>query len=221
MAPARTQEQRRTQTRAKLLAATTGCLVEHGYGGTTVGRVCTRAGLSSGGLFAHFDTKAALVAAAAAEILAHARAEAAADFLDRPHTDPVGDAIAVAWRLYRRPDLRAVLELFVVARTDPALAANLDAVDAPHREELAGLLRRMLPERASHPAFDDLAELVLATLFGLALDVGTVRSAQLREREVALLADLVRQRLDLDAGGGAAAAGEHEHGGRSDRRDRG
>jgi hypothetical protein len=38
-------------------------------------------------------------------------------------------------------------------------------------------------------------ELVLATMFGLALDVGTIRSAELREREVALLTELVRQRL--------------------------
>ena len=195
MAAARTQEQRRTATRAKLLAATTTCLIEHGYAGTTVGRVCTRAGLSSGGLFAHFDSKAELVAAAAAEILRRAREDAAADFLAAEHTDPVGDAIAVAWRLYRRHDLRAALELFALGRTDPELAGHLDVIDAPHRAELARLIRLMLPEAARLPEFDDLVELVLATLLGLSLDVGTVRTAELRDREVALLTDLVRARL--------------------------
>ncbi|MFA9430325.1 TetR/AcrR family transcriptional regulator [Egicoccus sp. AB-alg2] len=195
MAPARTQEQRRAATRAKLLAATAACLTEHGYVGTTVGRVCKRAGVSSGGLFAHFDSKAELLAATAAEILRRAREDAAADFLARDHGDPIADAVAVAWRFYRRHDLRAALELFVAGRTDPELAAHLDAVDAPHREQLGHLVRLMLPAQAGHPDFDDVVELVLATMFGLALDVGTIRSAELREREVALLTELVRHRL--------------------------
>ncbi|MBS3941432.1 MAG: TetR/AcrR family transcriptional regulator [Actinobacteria bacterium] len=210
MVAARTQEQRREATRAKLLAATTACLIEHGYAGTTVGRVCKRAGVSSGGLFAHFDSKAELVATAAAEILRRSREDAVADFLSTSatseqgerddarsseRTDPIGEAIAVAWRLYRRHDLRAALELFVVGRTDSELAGHLDAVDVPHREQLAVLVRHMLPDVADHPDFDDTVELVLATMFGLSLDVGTVRSAELRDREVALLADLVRARL--------------------------
>jgi AcrR family transcriptional regulator len=195
VAAARTQKQRREATRAKLLAATTALLIEHGYAGTTVGRVCKRAGVSSGGLFAHFDSKAELVAAAAAEILRRSREDAVADFLATEHTDPVGDAVAVAWRLYRRHDLRAALELFVVGRTDTELAEHLDAVDVPHREQLAVLIRHMLPGVADHPDFGDIVELVLATLFGLSLDVGTVRSAELRDREVALLTDMVRARL--------------------------
>lgn len=195
MAVARTQKQRREATRAKLLAATTACLVEYGYAGTTVGRVCKRAGVSSGGLFAHFDSKAQLVAAAAAEILRRSREDAVADFLANRGDDPIADAVAVAWRLYRRHDLRAALELFVVGRTDPELARHLDAVDVPHREQLAVLIRQMLPEVADHPDFDDTVELVLATMFGLSLDVGTVRSAELRDREVALLTELVRTRL--------------------------
>lgn len=191
----RTQQQRREATRAKLLAATTACLIEHGYAGTTVGRVCERAGVSSGGLFAHFDSKAELIASAAAEILRRSREDAVADFLANRGDDPVGEAVAVAWRLYRRHDLRAALELFVVGRTDRELAEHLDAVDVPHREQLAVLIRQMLPEAAGHPDFDDVVELVLATMFGLSLDVGTVRSAELRDREVALLTELVRARL--------------------------
>lgn len=192
---ARTQQQRREATRAKLLEATSACLIEHGYTGTTVGRICELAGVSSGGLFAHFDSKAELVAAAAAEILRRSREDAVADFLAGEHTDPIGDAVAVAWKLYRRHDLRAALELFVVGRTDRELAQQLDAVDVPHREQLAVLIRQMLPGASDHPDFDDTVELVLATMFGLSLDVGTVRSAELRDREVALLTDLVRTRL--------------------------
>lgn len=78
-APRRTQQQRREETRQRLLDATIDCLVEHGFAGTTTQRVQERAGVSRGALLHHFASKADLLAAATHHVaelrLAHIRAE--------------------------------------------------------------------------------------------------------------------------------------------------
>ena len=61
--PRRTQQQRREETRGRLLAATQTALVERGYAGTTTTEVCRRAEVSQGALFKHFASKGELLAA--------------------------------------------------------------------------------------------------------------------------------------------------------------
>ena len=58
--PRRTQAQRREETRDRLFRAALECLVEHGYAGMTLSAVVKRAGLSSGALWRHCQTKAEL-----------------------------------------------------------------------------------------------------------------------------------------------------------------
>ncbi|MGB6181142.1 MAG: helix-turn-helix domain-containing protein, partial [Rhodococcus sp. (in: high G+C Gram-positive bacteria)] len=60
----RTQEQRRTDTIARLLDAAITSLAEKGYAATTVNEVVTRAGVSSGALFRHFPTRLDVMVAA-------------------------------------------------------------------------------------------------------------------------------------------------------------
>ena len=60
----RSQDERTAQTRARVLDAVLGCLVERGYAGTTTTAVAARAGVSRGAQLHHYRTRAALVAAA-------------------------------------------------------------------------------------------------------------------------------------------------------------
>lgn len=55
------------RTRARILAAAAHELAEHGYGGTSLRRVATAAGLKVGSLYFHFATKDDLVAATLAD----------------------------------------------------------------------------------------------------------------------------------------------------------
>src|SRR5215212_4680044 len=64
----RTQEERRAQTRTKLLDATVRSLVEVGYAGTTTRAVAQRAGVSSGAQTHHFPRRVDLVAAAVEQL---------------------------------------------------------------------------------------------------------------------------------------------------------
>src|SRR3954470_18270633 len=61
---ARTQEERRAETRTKLLDATVRSLVEGGLSATTSRRVCELAGVSQGAQTYHFPLRTDLLGAA-------------------------------------------------------------------------------------------------------------------------------------------------------------
>ncbi|HEY0401797.1 MAG TPA: TetR/AcrR family transcriptional regulator [Blastococcus sp.] len=133
----RTQQERREDTRARLLAATIECLVEHGYAGTTTQRVQDRAGLSRGALLHHFATKEALLVAAVSHVadaqISAVRAEA------------VGGATSEAELLHHvmsGPLFLAGLELWQAARTEPALRAAL----LPAERRVGAAVRQLLDE---------------------------------------------------------------------------
>jgi AcrR family transcriptional regulator len=126
----RTQEERSTAMRERLLDATVSCLVEYGYSGTTVSRIAERAGVTRGAQVHHYRTKEDLVVAA----IRHLAEELAAQvILEAPRLasshDPVDAALDILWKLHRGPIFAATVELWVAARTDPELANQVREVE--------------------------------------------------------------------------------------------
>lgn len=120
------------QTRARLLAAAADAFARNGYDGTRVAEIARAAQVSNGALYAHFDSKAELLAAALRE---HGPRLLAQTFGDRPGR-PVADILMRAGRKLRnRPDARGdlVAEALTAARRD---------------EDLASLMREYVGERA-------------------------------------------------------------------------
>lgn len=189
-----TQGERRTATRAALVDAALDCLVDHGVAGTTTAAVCARAGVSSGALFNHFPSKAALLGAAAERVLAAATADYVARFTVGADGsgDVLGDAVRLLWQIHAEPRLSAVLELFVSARTDSDLAAALWAVNEPHTARVLDVARHLLPEYADHPQFEATFDLVISAVVGVAL--GLYADAQ-RKGRVETLISVVRGQL--------------------------
>lgn len=66
---ARTQQQRREETVARLLDASIAAIVEIGYARASAAEITTSAGVSVGALFRHFDTMGDFMAATAHEVL--------------------------------------------------------------------------------------------------------------------------------------------------------
>lgn len=116
------QEQRTRAMRQRLLEATVDTLVEHGWSGTSTTVVSERAGVSRGAQLHHFPTKQDLVFAAVEHLTAlrgQELAEAAARLPGgRRHTRAVLGMLADH---FTSPVFTAALELWVAARTDPAL----------------------------------------------------------------------------------------------------
>ncbi|MGY1771526.1 TetR/AcrR family transcriptional regulator [Blastococcus sp. SYSU D00813] len=183
-----TQGERRAATRTALLDAALDRLVSDGVAGCTTAAVCARAGVSSGALFNHFPTKAALLGAVAARVFDEAVTEYLARFaeISAVSGDPLGDAVRLLWHTHDEPRLAAVLELTVWARTDPELAAQLEQVNGPHTARVLGVARDLLPAYADHPQFEAVFDLAVSAVFGVAL--GVVGEAERKHRIETLVA---------------------------------
>jgi AcrR family transcriptional regulator len=166
----RSQEERSSETRERLLDATLECLLERGYAGTTTPVVCERTGLSRGALLHHFPTKQALVIEAVGRLVARmnqenlaqaARVVAAADPLER--------MFDVIWTNFQQPLFHAALELWLAARTDPELHASLYRVESSRGRGMARWYQSLAGAAAERPGFADLLQLTLHLMRGMAL----------------------------------------------------
>ncbi|MEU5842118.1 TetR/AcrR family transcriptional regulator [Rhodococcus sp. NPDC047139] len=126
----RTQQERREETIGRILDATITSLAELGYTATTIGEVCRRSGVSSGGVFRHFPTRLELMIAAADAVRERqfANFEVGLAALGEDRED-VGESLRVCLELLRTacraPMNAAWYELLGAARTDPVLREHL------------------------------------------------------------------------------------------------
>lgn len=119
----RTQAERTAGTVTALVDATIETIADLGYHRASVGEICLRAGVSKGGMFRHFDSRLALVVAAAEEV-------------GRRHLDEfrsLGPATIQQQLEFARSRSRARInavwfELLIAARTDTALREKLTPV---------------------------------------------------------------------------------------------
>lgn len=133
----RTQDERSSAMRERLLDATIDCLVEFGYAGTTVTRIAERAGVTRGAQVHHYRTKDDLVTAAVTH-LAGKSAQFGWSQIARvaDAADPVGELLDVLWRMHQGPTFTATVELWVAARTDEELRRHVAGVEPVLMESL-------------------------------------------------------------------------------------
>lgn len=177
----RTQAERSAQTRTALLDATIDCLVELGHARTSMQEICARAGVSKGAAQHHFSDKAELMAAAVAHLTTKlAERNTPREGQLPPGRGRVAALVDLLWQSYSGTLATATMELWVAARTDPALRAAMRPVDK-------ALGRATLDRLAA--LMDDVPRERLETLFwltvnlarGLALDAELGGDPQRRE----------------------------------------
>jgi len=170
------QQARALKTRRRLLDAATATLCEAGSAGTTTTAVAQRAGVSQGALYKHFGSKQGLIAATTE----HLFGRLIQDFEWRfPPTETLEErldrTLRELWRIFQRPELYAVMELYIAARTDEALRAALAPVLLRHRVNLLKAARALFPEAArQNPDFPLAVEGILAAMQGAALSAAVV-----------------------------------------------
>lgn len=166
----RTQEERSAGTRAALLDAALECLVEFGYAGTTTQRVCERAGLSRGAHLHHFGTRPALVAAALEELAMRRLEEIRGEVASLPAGDErIEQALDAIWGWFTGPLFQASVDLAAAARTDEELRASLAPVEGRLSQGTLLCCREMLAAGADDRSRDQLIQMTLGTVRGLAL----------------------------------------------------
>jgi len=173
MAPAgvatRTQRERSRATQQRLLDATVTCLSVRGWSGTTTTVIAETAGVSRGAQLHHFPTKTELVLAAV-EHLTERRAEeirieaARLPMRAGSRVEGVVELLAAA---FTGPLFDAALEVWVAARTDPALRAALGPLEAKIGRELFQLTATLLGADPSEREVRDAIQATLEMLRGL------------------------------------------------------
>jgi AcrR family transcriptional regulator len=164
------QEERTRAMRARLLEATVDCLVERGFSGTSTTLVSERAGVSRGAQLHHFPTKNDLVLAAVKHLTVVRGAELVAAAEQLP-TGP-GRTRAVLQMLedhFTSAVFSAALELWVAARTDPALLAEVEPLEQRVGREAHRLTVEALGADESQPGVRELVQATLDLVRGLGL----------------------------------------------------
>jgi AcrR family transcriptional regulator len=155
---ARTQQQRREDTVARLLEASIATIIDVGYARASAAVITRRAGLSGGALFRHFDTMGDFMAATANEVMRRKLETFSKQAAEIPADQPVLEAVVhivqgVAGDVVMQ-------ELQVAARTDEKLRATL-------QEVLKAYGDRMLDTARALPTADQYPDEVLAALVAL------------------------------------------------------
>jgi AcrR family transcriptional regulator len=156
--------------RARLLEATVECLVERGFSGTSTTLVSERAGVSRGAQLHHFPTKNDLVVAAVEHLTEVRGAElrsAAARLSPSPRR--TREVLQMLADHFTSPVFTAAVELWVAARTDPALMAAVAPLEQRVGRETHRLTVDALGADESRPGVRELVQATLDLVRGLGL----------------------------------------------------
>ncbi len=182
--------------RARLLEATVECLVERGFAGTSTTLVSRRAGVSRGAQLHHFPAKNDLVVAAV-EHLWQARgdelAEAARDLPAGPGRTRA--VLQVLGDHFASPVFTAALELWVAARTDPALLAAVAPLERRVGRQTHARTVDLLGADESRPGVRELVQATLDLVRGLGLADTLGDDSRRRGRILDAWADTLDERL--------------------------
>lgn len=192
---ARTQQQRREETVARLLDASIAAIVEVGYARASAAEITRRAGVSVGALFRHFDTMGDFMAATAHEVLRRQLELGSKKVAEIPADRPALDAMLTILRDVTLNPVNAVMyELMIAARTDEKLRATLQDVLAEYEAKIYDAVRA-LPGSESVP--EKTLGVLVATLINAFDGAALVRAVrpqpELDAQRVALLASLLNE----------------------------
>jgi TetR/AcrR family transcriptional repressor of nem operon len=171
---------KKEQTRERILRAAARAIRKHGYAGVGVAEVMKDAGLTHGGFYAHFESRDALLAAAAeqaglesAENLARAlaRAKPGAELVSLVDTYLADNHVAA-------PEHGLGCAIAAAGSEVPRQCPEVRRAVSRRIKDLIGTIERQLPGWGK-PAAHDKAMAVVATMVGALMLARAVDDAQL------------------------------------------
>ncbi|CKO54499.1 TetR family transcriptional regulator [Mycobacterium tuberculosis] len=190
---ARTQQQRREETVARLLQASIDTIIEVGYARASAGGITKRAGGSVGALFRHFETMGDFMAATAYEVLRRQLETFTKQVAEIPADRPALPAALTILRDITAGSTNAVLyELMVAARTDEKLKETLQNVLGQYSAKIHDAARA-LPGAESFPeeTFPVIVALMTNVFDGAAIVRGVLPQPELEEQRIPMLTALL------------------------------
>src|SRR5580704_5540983 len=166
----RTQEERSTRMRGRLLDATVDCLARLGYAGTTTTEIAKRARVSRGAQLHHYPRKEDLVIASVEHVFRLRLEEFAKAFANVPsETDRRPVAVDLLWTMFQGPVFHAWLELIVAARTDKALREALKAMNERFQGDLKVYFKEIFGPSPLTTEFDLIPSFIFSLMEGMAM----------------------------------------------------
>lgn len=193
----RTQDQRTAETRARVLDAAIECLIDEGYARTTTKRIAERTGISRGAQQHHFPKRHDLVVQAVTHLANRRLEELRLDAQRLANSeDRVERLLDLLQRSLTKPLFFASLELWVAARTDPALHEALYAAERELGRTIGELTAEVSSIAASDERFEDLIELTVHMLRGMSLQQILREDDSKRRRHFELWKRMVLQTIE-------------------------
>jgi AcrR family transcriptional regulator len=150
----------REATRARLVEAALGLFARHGYAGTTVRMIAREAGVSTGLLYAYFESKEGLLRAIFEESMADVRASFAEAEAAGPPAERIERLVRASLRIVRSRE--SFWRLSYGVRMQAAVLEELDERVGAWTEEIRRILLGYLEE-----AGVEAPEIEAAVLFAL------------------------------------------------------
>lgn len=190
---ARTQQQRREETVARLLDAGIETIIEIGYARASAATIATRAGLSVGALFRHYPTMGDFMAAIGHEVLRRQLESFGKQVAQIPTGEPALPVVLAVLRDITASDTNAVLyELMIAARTDEKLRATLHVVLAEYSAKIFDAAGAVTPtDQLADDTRAAMAAVLTNTFDGAAILRPVMSDPEFEARKLALLADML------------------------------
>jgi AcrR family transcriptional regulator len=195
---ARTQQQRREETVARLLDASIDTIVEVGYARASAAVIARRAQVSDGALFRHFATMGDFMAATALEVMRRQLGLFTKLVAEIPADQPALEAVLVILRDVTGNATNTVMyELLVAARTDEKLRATLQDVLTEYAANIHDIARS-LPGTEQFPdeTFSALVAILTNTFDGAAIVRAVLPQPDIEAKRIQLMTALL-SRLDI------------------------
>jgi AcrR family transcriptional regulator len=191
---ARTQQQRREETVARLLDASIATIVEVGYARASAATIAKRAQVSDGALFRHFPTMGDFMAATAREVMRRQLDLFTKQVAEIPADKPALEAALTILRDVTGNATNTVMyELLIAARTDEKLKVTLREVLTDYAANIYDTARA-LPgaDRIPDDTFVALVAILTNTFDGAAVVRAVLEQPDIEAGRIELLTALLR-----------------------------
>jgi AcrR family transcriptional regulator len=192
---ARTQQQRREETIARLLDASIETIVEVGYARASAKVIAARAQVSDGALFRYFPTMGDFMAATAREAGRRLIDLGVRKVAEIPAAKPsLEEALTILRDVTSDPTNTVIHELAVAARTDELLRATLRDVMVVYTAKIYELAKITLSSQIDAFGEDNfrvLLAVLLNSFDGAAIFSHVVTHAAIEEQRIPLLISMI------------------------------
>lgn len=190
---ARTQQERREETVARLLDASIDTIIDVGYARASAAVIAKRAQVSDGALFRHFPTMGDFMAATAREVMRRQLDLFTKQVAEIPADGPALEAtLTIMLDITSNATNTVMYELMVAARTDEKLRATLQEVLTEYAANMYDVARA-LPGADQIPddIFAALVAILTNTFDGAAIVRAVLPQPEIEAKRVQLLASLL------------------------------